>query len=178
MEGCIYLASGGLRKSSQTQRGTLQRCQRWNGSFGVWLEGNETWRHRAEMLIVWYTVSGHLQGLITDRTAHSLSAALPTPTLLSIHSTLATFLLCGDQRCLKRANNEQERLLYTKASCPSSLEGSGWAKILCTCSVCQKPLSLWLSGVSSGFQRTFAVLNSHCCIVPSVKAGFFLVFLL
>lgn len=81
------------------------------------------------MLIIWVHSVWASPGL-DHLTAHWLPAALPTPALLSIHSTLATFLLCRDQRYLIRANNEQEHLLYTKALCPSSPESSGWAKIL------------------------------------------------
>lgn len=80
------------------------------------------------MLIIGHSVWASSE--LDHYTAHSPPAAPPTPALLSIHSTLATPLLCRDQRHLKRANNEQERLLYTEPLCPSSLENSGCVKIL------------------------------------------------
>lgn len=94
-------------------------------------------------------------------TAHSPPAA-PTPPLLSIHSALAKSLLGRDQRHLKWANNEQERLLYTEPLCPSSLENSGCVKILAFVDMwfLSHIIFLWLSGVSGG--RRPAILNLQC----------------
>lgn len=97
-------------------------------------------------------------------TAHWLPAALPTPTLLSIHSTLATFLFYRDQRDLILANNEQEHLLYTKALCPSSPESSGWTKMLAFVYMWCLPeiIFLWLSGVS-GRKKAGTSFWFSCC---------------
>lgn len=109
---------------------------------------------------------------------HSLSAALPAPTLLSIHSTLP----CSSSVEIKDASNgpTMNRNAYCtqRLRAPSSLESSGWAKILAfVCMWCLPELVfLWLSGVSSGF-RTFAVLNSQCWTLSEGR-DFFLVLLL
>lgn len=97
-------------------------------------------------------------------TAHWLPAALSTPTLLSIHSTLATFLFYRDQRDLILANNEQEHLLYTKALCPSSPESSGWTKMLAFVYMWCLPeiIFLWLSGVS-GRKKAGTSFWFSCC---------------
>lgn len=95
------------------------------------------------MLIIWYTVSGHLQGSIADCTAHSLSAALPTPTLLSIHSTLP----CSSSVEIKDASSWPT--MNRNAYCTQGLRAPHHSRVLdgqrywllCACGVCQKSLS-------------------------------------
>lgn len=102
-------------------------------------------------------------------TAHSPPVA-PTPALLSIQSALATSLLGRDQRHLKWANNEQERLLYTGPLCPSSLENSGCVKIPVFVDMwfLSQIIFLWLSGVSGG--RRPATLNLQWHTELTVRA--------
>lgn len=165
----IYLAFGRLRnKKPMDPKWHTGKVWRWNRSFGVQLEGNETWRHRVKMLIIRHSVWASSE--LDHCTAHSPPAAPPTPVLLSIHSTLATPLLCRDQRHREWANNEQEHLLSTEPLSPSSPENSGCVKILAF--VCMWFLSqiifLWLSGVSGG--RGLATLNLQWHIVLTVRA--------